>query len=181
MRFSKERSGNQPPKPPEPIPLWQLRIQQAHGHLMLEVERLREVAPGSQEEIELSWGVANRVGNFTRAILTAYGIGAGADWREPDAIGLSGDMPAFMPIEELGNGSRRFYNPIRNEVSVASVLRKDLFGRKVFNIGGRAIASPEEWGKDERIRGRVLSKMMGLLPDDVVSGLTDQNRGIKRR
>ena len=182
MRFSKESRQLFPSEVvKDPIPLWRLRIQQTHGHLMLEIERLREVVPGSQEETELSWSVANRIGNFTRAILTAYGVGSGTDWRDPDAIGLNGDIPAFMPIEELENGSRRFYNPTRNEVSVASVLKKDLFGRKVFNIGGRKIASPEEWGKDEKIRERVLSKMIRLLPDDVASGLIDQNRGIKRR
>lgn len=181
MRFLKERK--QPP-PPEavkaPIPLWQLRIQQSHRFLMSEVEALRSAMPGTQEEIELSWSVANRVGNFTRAILNAYGVGSGS-WREHDAVGLSGDVPAYVQIQEFEDGSRMYYAPLRNEVSHVQVLRKDRFRRKVYSLVDREIKKPEEWGRDEGIRERVVDRMIGLLPDGVISGLPEQDRGIKRR
>lgn len=182
MRFLKERRQVPPPEAvKEPIPLWQLRIQQSHGFLISEIEALRGVVPGSPEETELSWSVANRVGNFTRAILNANGVGSGVSWRELDAIGLSADIPAYIQLQEFKDGSRVYYAPLRNEVSHVQVLRTDLFRRRIYNIGAREIKKPEEWGKDEAIRGRVVDKMMGLLPDEVRSGLSDLNQGIKRR
>lgn len=181
MRFLKERrQPSQPEIVKEPTPLWQLRIQQSHGFLISEIEALRGAMPGTQEETELSWSVANRVGNFTRAILTAYGVGSG-NWREHDAVGLNGDVPAYVQIQEFRDGSRMYYAPLRNEVSHVQVLRTDLFRRKVYNLGGREIKKPQEWGRDEGIRERVIDRMMGLLPDEVRGGLLDQSRGIKRR
>ncbi len=181
MRFSKERRGVPPLEAIKaPVPLWQKRIQQSHGFLISEIEALGRVAPGSQEEAELSWSVANRVGNFTRAILSAHGVGS-VSWREQGAIGLTGDIPAFLQIQEHEDGSRTYYAPLRNEVSHVQVLKRDWLGRRVFNIGGREVNKPEEWGKDERIRERVIDKMMGFLPDEVREALPDQNRGVKRR